>query len=104
MNHRDYVILQKISSELNIAKIMLGDETLGQFEEDEKTKRAICMTAINIGELVKNITEPTRLKMKFWAARLEKKRGCRRTPSRFFTSPFCMVDNYQNQLRVTSSL
>ncbi len=37
MNHRDYVILQKISSELNIAKIMLGDETLGQFEEDEHT-------------------------------------------------------------------
>ncbi len=25
MNHRDYVILQKISSELNIAKVMLGD-------------------------------------------------------------------------------
>jgi len=64
MNHRDYVILQKISSELNIAKVMLGDETLDQFEEDEKTKRAICMTVINIGELVKNITEPTRMKYK----------------------------------------
>ncbi len=28
--------------------------------EDEKLKRALCMTVINIGELVKNITEDTR--------------------------------------------
>lgn len=64
MNHRDYAILQKISSELDIAKVMPGDETLEQFEADEKTKRAVCMTVINIGELVKNITELTRTKYK----------------------------------------
>ena len=64
MNHRDYTILHKICSELDIAKEMLGDATLEQFEGDEKTKRAVCMTVINVGELVKNITEQTRLKYK----------------------------------------
>lgn len=33
---------------------------LGDFMSDESTKRAVCMTVINIGELVKVITKETR--------------------------------------------
>lgn len=62
MNHRDYIILGKIISELDAAKDLLGDEDVKNFEADEKTKRAVCMTVINIGELVKNITDDTRKK------------------------------------------
>ena len=39
---------------------MLGKATLEDFLEDEKLKRAVCMTVINIGEVIKNITESTR--------------------------------------------
>lgn len=35
-------------------------EKLDDFLTDEKLKRAISMTVLNIGELVKNITEETR--------------------------------------------
>lgn len=41
---------------------MLGDTDLEAFLSDEKLKRAVGMTVINIGELVKNITEETRMK------------------------------------------
>ena len=60
MNHRDYILIKKIISELDVADELLGNETLQNFEEDEKTKRAVCMTVINIVELIKNITDPTR--------------------------------------------
>ncbi|MCM1143318.1 MAG: DUF86 domain-containing protein [Lachnoclostridium sp.] len=39
---------------------MMGKENLNDFLADEKLKRAISMTILNIGELVKNITEETR--------------------------------------------
>ncbi|MCR4896592.1 MAG: DUF86 domain-containing protein [Lachnospiraceae bacterium] len=51
-------------SEIDVADELLGDMTLADFEGDEKTKRAVCMTVINIGELVKNITDDTREKYK----------------------------------------
>lgn len=40
---------------------MLGDCTLEEFLDDEKLKRAVGMTLINIGELVKNISDELRL-------------------------------------------
>ncbi len=61
MRHRDLIILKKILSEINIAFEMLGAADLNDFIRDEKLKRAVGMTVINIGELVKNITEDTRL-------------------------------------------
>lgn len=61
MSHRDTAILKKILSEINIAFEMLGDTDLNAFLNDEKLKRAVGMTVINIGELVKNISEETRL-------------------------------------------
>ncbi len=62
MQRRDYIIIEKILSEIKIAGEMLGDTELGAFLSDEKLKRAVGMTVINIGELVKNITEETRMK------------------------------------------
>ena len=64
MKHRDYTIIKKIISEIDMASDLLGDMILQDFESDEKTKRAVCMTVINIGELVKNITDDTREKYK----------------------------------------
>ena len=62
MSRRDKVVLQKVISEINIGAEMIGDTTLEQFNADEKLKCAICMTVINIGELIKNITDDTRKK------------------------------------------
>ena len=60
MQHRDKIILQKILSEIDIAFEMLGNTELDEFLSDEKLKRAIGMTVINIGELVKNISDEMR--------------------------------------------
>ncbi|MBD5458020.1 MAG: DUF86 domain-containing protein [Lachnospiraceae bacterium] len=60
MLHRDKVIIQKVLSEIDIGMDMMGKENLDDFLTDEKLKRAISMTILNIGELVKNITEETR--------------------------------------------
>lgn len=61
MLHRDYIILTKIIEEVDIAIEMMGDIVFKDFNADEKLKRAICMTAINIGELVKNLSAELRL-------------------------------------------
>lgn len=61
MNHRDTVILQKVLSEVKIAGEMMYGRTLDTFLADEMCKRAVCMTVINVGELVKNLSEACRL-------------------------------------------
>lgn len=53
MQRKDSIILQKVLSEIDICFQMLGDSTLEVFLDDEKLKRAVAMTVINIGELVK---------------------------------------------------
>ena len=55
MQHRDEIIIQKVLSELNLGSEMLGDASLESFLSNEMLKRAISMTVINIGELIKNI-------------------------------------------------
>lgn len=60
MSHRDDVIIKKVLSEIKIAFEMMGETDLEHFLEDEKLKRAVCMTVVNIGELVKNISEQGR--------------------------------------------
>lgn len=57
---RDYIAISKIIREMNIGIEMLGDMKLDAFLEDEKLKRASGMTCINVGELVKVITNETR--------------------------------------------
>lgn len=61
MEHRDRILLQKVLSEIEIAQKMMDGCTLEQFERNEMLKRAVGMTVINIGELVKNLSEQTRL-------------------------------------------
>lgn len=60
MNHRDEQILKKVIQEMNIVADMISNKTLEEFQNDEMLKRAVCMTVINIGELIKNITEDFR--------------------------------------------
>lgn len=62
MQHRDRIILQKIISEIDIAEDMIGECELDDFLRDEKLKRAVSMTIINIGELIKNVTDELRQK------------------------------------------
>lgn len=60
MLHRDEIVIKKVLSEIRIAFEMLADSDLQIFLEDEKLKRAICMTVVNIGELVKNMSSEGR--------------------------------------------
>ena len=60
MNNRDLQICEKILSEIGVLKSLLNNISLEEFCADEKTSRAVCMTLINIGELVKNITPELR--------------------------------------------
>ena len=53
MQRKDRIILTKILSEIDVAFEMLGTADLKAFLSDEKLKRAVGMTVINIGELVK---------------------------------------------------
>lgn len=61
MERRDQIILQKVLSEIGIAQEMIGHCSVEQFKQSEMLMRAVGMTVINIGELVKNLTEETRL-------------------------------------------
>lgn len=60
MNNRDFQIIKKILKEIIIALEMTNDVSQIDFLADEKLKRAVCMTLINIGELVKSITDETK--------------------------------------------
>lgn len=60
MQHRDYTIIVKILEEIKIGTDMIREYDLENFLANEMVKRAVSMTVINIGELVKNITEETR--------------------------------------------
>ncbi|SFT42785.1 Uncharacterized conserved protein, contains HEPN domain [Selenomonas sp. GACV-9] len=60
MQHRDKIVLQKIISEIDVGTQMLGDSSLESFLQNEMLKRAIGMTVINIGELIKNVTDEMR--------------------------------------------
>ncbi len=57
MEHRDAVILKKVLSEIQIATSMMDACSLADFLDNEMLKRAVCMTVINIGELVKNLSD-----------------------------------------------
>jgi len=53
MNKRDSILLKKILAEAHIIADLIQDYSCESFVTDERTKRAVCMTLINIGELVK---------------------------------------------------
>ena len=56
MQHRERIALEKICTEINLAVKFVENMTREEFLADEKTKRAVGMTAINIGELTKHLT------------------------------------------------
>ena len=60
LQHRDRICIQKIIQEISIGMDLIGDATLEQFLENEMMKRAVSMTVINIGELIKNVTDELR--------------------------------------------
>lgn len=60
MQHRDRIILQKICSEVSLTLEFIGNEKLEEFLNNELLKRAVGMTAINIGELIKNLSQEFR--------------------------------------------
>ena len=60
MNIRDLQICDKLLSEISILKEMMEGVSRDSFLADERTSRAVCMTLINIGELVKNVTDGLR--------------------------------------------
>lgn len=57
MNTRDYQIINKLLQEVDVIEDLIEGFDLEKFIEDERTKRAVCMTLINIGELTKYLTE-----------------------------------------------
>ena len=61
MERRDRTILQKVLREIEIAGEMMNGCSLEEFQGSELLMRAVGMTVINIGELVKNLTDETRL-------------------------------------------
>lgn len=64
MQHRDQIILQKMISEIDVGLQLMGDTKLADFLNNEMMKRALAMTVVNVGELVKSTTEEIRLKYK----------------------------------------
>ena len=56
MTSRDRQICEKLLSEITVAGDLLRGISLEDFLVDERTARAVSMTLINIGELVKNLT------------------------------------------------
>ena len=60
MNIRDKQICDKLLAEIAVAADLLTGFSQEEFAADERTARAVCMTLINIGELVKNLTPELR--------------------------------------------
>lgn len=60
MERRDRVILEKVLSEIKIAQDMMAGCSLEAFCQNELLMRAVSMTVINIGELVKNLSDACR--------------------------------------------
>lgn len=60
MKNRNLQVVEKIMSEAHIALSFLSHCGFDAFSNDEMLKRAVCMTVINIGELVKNLDDEFR--------------------------------------------
>ncbi len=60
MLHKDKIVIQKVVSEIEIGTELLGNTSYENFISNEMLKRAICMTVVNIGELVKSLDDSTR--------------------------------------------
>lgn len=57
MDSRDRQLLRKIASEIAYLESLVGGVSLDDFLADETVERAAAMTAINIGELAKRLSD-----------------------------------------------
>lgn len=55
MSDKNIAVLEKVLEEMGIARSMISGYDMAAFLEDEMVKRAVCMTVINVGELIKNL-------------------------------------------------
>lgn len=62
MQRSDDEIIEKIQKEIEVGFDIIRDLTLEEFMADETIKRAASMVVINVGELVKNVSEETKAK------------------------------------------
>ena len=60
MDKHDKALLEKILDEAKIIEDLIKGYDCDKFIADEKTKRAVCMTLINIGEMVKLLSNEIR--------------------------------------------
>ncbi|WP_458458328.1 HepT-like ribonuclease domain-containing protein [Pseudobutyrivibrio sp.] len=60
MQHRDYITIKKIIKEIEVGTELVGEATEEEFLVNEMMKRAVAMTVINVGELIKVITPEMR--------------------------------------------
>ena len=60
MDKRDYILLKKILGEADMIADLISGYDCESFIKDEKTKRAVCMTLVNIGEMVKLLSNHMR--------------------------------------------
>jgi uncharacterized protein with HEPN domain len=60
MNKHNRIILEKIIDEAGFVLGLVNNLSEPEFVASEVIKRAICMTLINIGELVKNLNDDLR--------------------------------------------
>lgn len=60
MQHRDEIIIQKIIKEIDFATNRLLDVSESDFVYDEDAQHAVGMAAINVGELIKHISDELR--------------------------------------------
>ena len=62
MNKRDRTILSKITEEVAALAQMLNGIDESTFLANDEKMRAVCMTLINVGELIKNLNDDFRQK------------------------------------------
>lgn len=55
MSDKNIAVLEKVLEEMTIAQSLMSGYNMDSFLEDEMVKRAVCMTVINVGELIKNL-------------------------------------------------
>jgi len=60
MSRKHAIILNKIIDEADVVSQIISNMDEKSFLSNEEKKRAVCMTLINIGELVKNIDDSFR--------------------------------------------
>ncbi len=62
MNNRDEQILRKILAEMEYISDVIQEKSFVEFNGNEMLKRAVAMTIINIGELVRVLSDEMKLK------------------------------------------